>query len=127
VAFHSRWLLKKNSAALDRESPPNRPAKPVNAVAVERPPRNSNAILTMHANKVNPILWLAAFGAVVAARAVATGQIAERRWSRKEVAEELGLSLVSQWEWVQKKKLECVRVGTRLYYTSAQLREAGLL
>lgn len=93
----------------------------------DQPGAIATIVFTMHTTKVNPILSLAAFGAIVASQALRIGQIAERRWTAQEVADELGLSRVSQWEWRRDGKLDCLHVGTRIYYTTSQLQEAGLL
>lgn len=80
----------------------------------------------MQAAKVNPILQFACFGVLVTYGAVASGQIAERRWTVKEV-ESLGISRTTQWDWRQSGKLRFISVGCRIYYTASQLKEAGLL
>jgi hypothetical protein len=81
----------------------------------------------MTTSKVNPFLTLACFGAACIAQGLATGQIADRRWTAEDVVRELGVSLTTQWRWRKEGKLGFIRYGSRFYYTSLHLREAGLL
>lgn len=75
----------------------------------------------------NPLIFLACLGASLAQQAVIGGQITERRWTQQEVANELSLSITSQWEWRKAGKLNITHYGVKTYYTRQQLREAGLL